>query len=266
VEDEAERPAILGVVQPTENLRMTQSDIWSAHVHAAVDDLTTYLGSTFPILTSQPSGDLVARQLAAGGLVRCWSLVRAMRILEGDRPDVNGLLLRNLWEVSTVGAYVLLGGQAALEEVAGDHARNIRNLVERNDLKTAKDAIDAWSIEPSRVSVEQIATKLGPLLQAAGEHGADATVAYDLLYRSESTFGGHGLGAMTPYVDWTATPWPVVPDRGPITVTHPPAHAGIGALWTVLLAQHVFATFDIGTAILDDLTARVVDVMKEPRK
>jgi len=236
---------------------------WEVQVAQAIAALLQRIDSLLPIMTSRPGGGLLARQLAAGGLVRCVRLIRAMLLLQTAYPDINGLLARNLWETSTLALYALLDDPAAhdpdatddptaLDYLAGDLARNAKVLIERNDLGDLEELVASSGVEPARINLEDVARKLGPLLQKAGDPGAQVTDGYDLLYRSESTYGAiHGIRTMSPYAELTTEPWQLQFEPGPLTVARAIVHPALGALYTTILAQHVAQAFGIGTTQLD---------------
>jgi len=166
--------------------------------------------------------------------------------LERERPDVAGPLQRNAWEIATFGLYVLLGGPDALGHVAGDHTRNVSTLIERNRVTDLQAVIAGWPV-PTRLQMEDVARKLKQLLQAAGEAAADVSGAYDLLYRAESTFGGHGFVVMVPYVDASARPRRIIARPGPITVPHGAVFLGLTGMYTGSLEHHLSRTFGVAT-------------------
>ncbi len=88
---------------------------------------------------------------------------------------------------------------------------------------------------------------------------------YDLVYRAESTFGGHGFGALLAYIDSSADPWTVKRDQGPLVVVSSTAYLGIGALFCGILAHYTFVAFGHGSDALDATAHAVRAVMDHQR-
>ena len=62
-----------------------------------------------------------AEQFAAAGLMRCCALLKGILVLdEASMPALAGILARQHWETWAVSLYVLLGGEEALQVIAGD--------------------------------------------------------------------------------------------------------------------------------------------------
>ena len=155
-------------------------------------------------------------------------------------PDVNGVLARNLWEAVIVGLDLLTDADA-LQRLGGDFQANQRRLVDANaELADLQSVIAARGIDEDRFAVKDAAERVARAIGGSDDAG------YALLYRGESTFGGHGLGLASPYVDLTVEPWRVIPQPGPINVADAKHQLGIAALFTALLAQRVFEAFGIG--------------------
>ncbi len=102
---------------------------WAHHVRRTVGNLLGVLDDALPRLTRRHDADLLPRQMAAAGVARCRALLLGMEMLEEGRPDVMGLLQRNLWEVTMTALYLLLGGPDAVNRLYGQHARQVRSLV-----------------------------------------------------------------------------------------------------------------------------------------
>lgn len=216
------------------------SAVSALEIERLVQELVVAIDRRIEDLTSRPDTTTLPRQLAAGCLQRCCSALGAMRRLRDEFPDMNGVLIRNLWEAVIVGLD-LLTGPDALQRLGGDMQANQRKLADANpELADIRRVIAARGVDEDRFIVKDAAERVA---QAVG--GSD-DAGYAMLYRGESTFGGHGLGLAMPYVDLTREPWRVVPKPGPINVADANAQVGIGALFASLLAQHVFEAFGIG--------------------
>ena len=209
-------------------------------VDQLVVDLLNEIDCRFDDLTSRPDETMVSRQLAAGCLARCRSVLGSMCALQDLFPDVNGVLARNLWEAVIVGLDLLTDADA-LQRLGGDFQANQRRLVDANaELADLQSVIAARGIDEDRFAVKDAAERVARAIGGSDDAG------YALLYRGESTFGGHGLGLASPYVDLTVEPWRVIPQPGPINVADANHQLGIAALFTALLAQRVFEAFGIG--------------------
>jgi hypothetical protein len=239
---------------PSKHYRLTEG------MRKAAQDLCAIIDDRLPLLTSKPHPDLLRRQLAAGGLARARGLLEGLVLLaDGGRPDVVGVLVRTLYETCIVSLYVILGDDAAAFHVMDDYARSVRILSEKYGFPLSQQT-QAWRNrgprtpqEPPpdperRLNYEQIAARVGKLLEAASDPtamGKRATELYDTVYRGESLMSSHaGLGSFSPYVDWHAEPWRIVdrPQRRPKSADDPSV---IGVLLTAHLAGYVFREFGL---------------------
>lgn len=214
------------------------------------DDLLAAIDERLPLLTSRPG--LFARQIAAGGLARCCALNHGMRTLcQEGRSDVVGLLARAVYETVIVSLYVLLKGHQGVLEVAGDHKKFSRILIERNT-ELEPDLIAGWRFDEDKINLEQMTRDLGPLLVEAGDPVGDIQNIYDLGYRAESTFSAHGFGAIARYLDASTAIWRVTPNPGGLLRC---ADARVVCiLYTGALARHLFRVFGVGVWQLDHLS------------
>jgi hypothetical protein len=209
------------------------------HLDRLVDELIEIVDHAVDDLTSRPDDSLLARQLAAGCVLRCRALLLAMRLLEDEHADVNGVLIRNLWEAVIVGLD-LLTDEHALRRLGGDMQANQRKLIDANsELADLRQMIEARGVDEDRFIVEQAAERVANAL------GGSRDAGYSLVYRGESTFGGHGLGLASPYVDLTTTPWRVAKRANPINVADARHQVAIGALFASLLVAYVFEAFGL---------------------
>ncbi len=87
---------------------------------------------------------------------------------------------------------------------------NQRKLIDANsELADLRQMIEARGVDEDRFIVAQAAERVAKAL------GGSRDAGYSLLYRGESTFGGHGLGLASTYVDLTTTPWRVAKRANP---------------------------------------------------
>ena len=199
-----------------------------------------------PALVSSPPDP--ARQFAAAGLMRCCALLRGVCLLEdGGLGAIAGILERQHWETWLVSLHVVLRGDEALHEVAGDDIFWKRLLAERLDLKFAYHP--DWAGKIAKLNFKELADELGPLLAKAGETGdCSGITGYDVTYRVQSLFTVHaGLATIGSYLRYGDTSWSVE--------SNPAApFGGLGltpALHTLHLAKYVFEAFGIPVAALE---------------
>ena len=189
--------------------------------------------------TSHP--DFLNRHLSAGFLARCLALIRGIAVLsDADLDDLCAVLARVLLEACLLGLYVLLAGTDALNDVMGDYRRNIKVLAERNDYETLNELVAAWDQPTGRLNLEQVAKKLGPLLEATGDDKADAIGLYDAVYRFYSTSDVHGVGAVFRYLampDQGVGRINLRPDSGDMTGS---VHLVLSVLYTLYFAKLAF--------------------------
>ncbi len=123
-----------------------------------------------------------------------------------------GILERQHRETWLVSLHVLLRGDEALHEVAGDGVFYKRLLAERLDLKFAYHP--DWEGRVAKLNINQLAETLGPLLIRAGETGdATAVSGYDVTYRVQSLFAVHvGVATIGAYMRYGEVSWSVEPN------------------------------------------------------
>jgi hypothetical protein len=149
---------------------------------------------------------LINQAMAAAGLLRSAELLGEAVELSHLRPSVGAnVLTRSAFEFWLIGNYALYGGVDAVVGIDGQRQRHETLLAKMNYLsqdvvdylKVQQDVLDEAKIEllagvnPSSMSLEQIAIRLGPLiLEATGEQ-ADLLAVYNLIYRTHSTYDAH---------------------------------------------------------------------------
>jgi len=209
--------------------------------------------------TSRP--DFLNRHMSAGFLARCLALMRGIAALgDAGLDDLCAVLARALLEACLLGLYVLLGDLEALNELMGDYQRNVKILADRNDFATLNELVLEWDRVTDRVSLEQVAKKLGPLLEVAGDDGANATGLYDAVYRGHSTFAVHGVGMVFRYLlvqDQDLWRVELRPDPGGMTVS---VHPILAALHTMYFARIAFDQWGYKSEAAADLLARIAVV------
>jgi hypothetical protein len=208
--------------------------------------------------TSSPNS--LNRHLSAGFLARCMALIRGMaRLDQDDIDELGGILCRALLEDCLLGLYVLLGGDEAIRAVLGEYERNVRTLIERNEIEELTEGISDERTS-SRISLEEVSRRLGPLLEAAGDRKADATGLYDAVYRTYSTFHVHGAGSAFRYMVMSEPKiWSIVTRPEPTTMTWS-VHLTLGALYATYFARVAFPKWGYETAPFADLLARVAEL------
>ena len=209
--------------------------------------------------TSHP--DFLNRHLSAGFLARCLALMRGIAALgDAGLDDLCAVLARVLLEACLLGLYILLGGIDALNELMGDYQRNVKILADRNESETLDQLVLEWDRATDRVSLEQIAKKLGPLLEATGDIGADATGLYDAVYRGHSTFAVHGVGTVIRHLvvqDLDIWRVDLRPDPGGMTAS---VNLILAALHTMYFARIAFEKWGYSSGLAASLLDRIAAV------
>lgn len=223
------------------------------NLREAVRELLELVDKQAPYLESQPNQ--APRQFAAAGLMRCGALLRSVCVLEdAGLGPVTGILERQHWETWLVSLHVILRGDEALHEVAGDDIFWKRLLSEKLNLGFAYH--EDWEGKVAKLNFKKLADELKPLLVKAGESGnPDGATGYDATYRVQSLFAVHaGLATIGSYLRYGEKAWGVVP--------HPPAPfprpTQIPALHTSHLAQYVFKAFGLPTEALDPISEKLL--------
>jgi hypothetical protein len=126
---------------------------WSIQFVEKVDELLSLIYSNESYLKSSP--DQAPRQLAAAGLMRCCALLRSVRLLEESGLGVvAGVLERAHWETRLVSFHALLGGEEALQKIAGDDIYWKRILAKKFDLGAYHDD---WRGKVEKLNVWKLA-------------------------------------------------------------------------------------------------------------
>jgi hypothetical protein len=259
----------------------------------AINALDPIIRRWQPKLQAEASFDALPRVLAAGALARSAAILRSARaLLQAGELEGIGYLVRGAWETSLVGMYVLVDGFRGVLRLNADQARQELALTRANDVEPEVIAIlddrmsdlvanerrrraaagdqegaDAFT-KFERLKVADLARVLGPQLVEHGfEEDADAAAAYDLLYRSHSTYDTHGLAAIERHVRFGSD--------GRLGIKADPdgwidAHraTALVTLYVGLLAKYVLRTFGLpdgeaeATAVLDELHG-LLDSLKQ---
>lgn len=199
-----------------------------------------------------------ARQLAAAGLMRCCALLRAVRLLEESGLGViAGVLERAHWETWLVSLHVLLGGEEAIQKIAGDDIYWKRVLAKKFDLGAYHDD---WKGKVEKLNVWKLSEDLKPLMIAAGEEGnPDGTTAYDITFRVQSLFAAHAcLSSFGHFMDYGDKEWRVVAEPPPQF----PVPAPTPALNTAHLARYVFKAFGLAEKDLEQIGDELLEMVK----
>lgn len=191
--------------------------------------------------------------------MRCCALLRGVCVLEDAGLGVlAGILERQHWETWLLSMHVVLRGDEAINEIAGDDLKYKRLLSDKLALNI--DYHPDLDVEPGQLNVYKLAEQLGPLLEKAGETGnTSGVMGYDVTYRVQSTFAVHAnlstFGAHLKYGDevWGVEPNPPAPfDMLGMTP----------ALHTLHLARYVFMKFGIPTGDIDSLGDQLLAFVK----
>jgi len=191
--------------------------------------------------------------------MRCCALLRGVCVLEdAGLGALAGILERQHWETWLLSMHVVLRGDEALQEIAGDDIKYKRLLSDKLALNI--DYHPDWDGKTEKLNVCELAKQLGPLLEKAGEAGnAGGETAYDATYRVQSTFAVHAnLATIGAYLKYGATSWGVEPNP-----TAPFGALGMTpALHTLHLARYVFEKFGISTGEIESLGDRLLAFVK----
>lgn len=164
---------------------------WDAR-YVAIRAVAGVVDDSLQFLTS--SDQFSRRQVAAAYLARCRRLLEGLDQLRSiGMPDLAALPLRPFWECWVRGMWILLGGEAALDEAIA----NYKLETERHDrlARLELPGIGEWRGQGKEArAIDQVARDVGACLEADGDVDAKKhmSFAYDLLYRNESARNLHG--------------------------------------------------------------------------
>jgi hypothetical protein len=187
--------------------------------------------------------------------MRCCSLLRGICVLEdAGLAAVAAILERQHWETWLVSLYVILRGQEALGEVAGDDIFWKRLLSEKLDLGFAYH--ENWEGKPAKLNFKKLYDDLQPLLESAGEPASPkGPRGYDITYRVQSLFAVHaGLATIGSYLRYGEKTWTVVRNPAPSF----PRVSQTPALHTAHLAKHVFKSFGLPSEELEPIWNKII--------
>ncbi len=204
------------------------------------EKIASAIESRAPHLTSTP--EQMSRHVAAAGLLRCCVLLRGILALDdADLSILGHILARQHWETWLVTFHVLVRGDDALQDIAGDDIHWKRTLSKALQLGSLYQP--QWAGSEGRLNYKNLADQLSALLQKAGEPPlAEGMNPYDISYRVQSLFAVHAnlatIGAHIVYGDqtWSLKTNPPDPFGEP---------AATPALHTAHLARYVFKEFGV---------------------
>src|SRR5207247_2325705 len=125
---------------------------------------------------------------------RCRAILKALLVLERERPDTMGALMRTQWETIVLALYLLRGDVEAVAIGGQELRRNIRTMNDRSPKLTMNVDLSWIPTTATPYKIEQIALEVQRLYP--NELGAALASRYDYEFRMESTFGLHGIGPM----------------------------------------------------------------------
>jgi hypothetical protein len=223
-----------------------------------IRDLLALIDQHVGSLESLP--EQAPREFAAAGLMRSCSLLRGICVLEdAGLGPVAAILARQHWETWLVSLYVILRGQEALGEVAGDDIFWKRLLSEKLNLGFAYH--ENWEGKAAKLNFKKLYDDLQPLLESAGEPASpDGARGYDVTYRVQSLFAVHaGLATIGSYLRYGDNTWTVV--RNPAASF--PRVSQTPALHTAHLAKHVFKSFGLSIEELEPIWDKLIKMKGE---
>jgi len=198
------------------------------------------------------SGDtFLVRQMGAGCLARCRAVLESILLVAPVRPDVVGWLNRNILESFTVGVLCLLGSE---RDIAGLRNSLTGNLaVQAAALGKAPLTAKPAKGDP-KFNVEVGLRRVEQLIAEAGRPSKSVGKMYDVVYRAESTLGGHGLGLAFPYLRDAPGPVNALEPRPGSVNSNPVADVVLGATLTGWLAHETFERFGISSESLKNVS------------
>lgn len=216
-----------------------------------------------PVLCSKP--ERAPRQYAAAALARCNRLLAAMFLLrDGDFPDIIGVLFRSLLECWYLGMYFLLAPEEASEKANAAHVHQLGKLDETKwgDIGAVIEQMEIE--EPKALAWDQVAIRVGKLLDESGDIGARTTAEglYEVIYRGESMMSVHGgLGTLNGHIETGAESLSLretrlEPDDGGLRIR-------LGAPLLEALARAVAGEFGLSRTEIDRLGALLADESPE---
>jgi hypothetical protein len=225
------------------------------NLREGVRDLLALIDQHVASLESPP--EQAPREFAAAGLMRCCSLLSGICVLEdAGLAAVEAILERQHWETWLVSLYVLLRGQEALGEVAGDDIFWKRVLSEKLNLGFAYH--ENWEGKPAKLNFKKLYHDLQLLLEIAGEPASPGGAqGYDVTYRVQSQFAVHaGLATIGSYLRYGEKTWTVVRNPGPLF----PRVSQTPALHTAHLARYVFKSFGLPIEELEPICDTLINM------
>ena len=174
---------------------------------------------------------------------------------------IAGVLERAHWETWLVSLHALLGGEDALQKIAGDDIHWKRILAKKFDLGAYHDD---WKGKVEKLNVWKLADELKPLMLAAGEEGnPDGTTAYDITFRVQSLFAAHAcLASFSHFVDYGEGEWKAVAYPPPPF----PVPAPTPALHTAHLGRYVFKAFGLPVEDIERIGDELLALVRESQQ
>ena len=198
-----------------------------------------------------------AEQFAAAGLMRCCALLKGILVLDEARmPALAGNLARQHWETWCVSLYVLLGGDEALQVIAGDDIYWKRRLSKKLRLER-DDYRPDWTGKPTKLNYKDLHDRLlEQLRERESVDGPAGVTGYDVIYSYESLVSAHAnlttIGGHLVYGD---------DDEWAVSVDSSQTQDNVAVapvLYTVHLAHYVFKEFGINGDAMDPFVANLV--------
>lgn len=198
------------------------------------------------LATMSSSPHELPRHFAAMALAKAVRLCRGMLTLQGNElEDVVDATLRLVAEHTTLGMYLLYGGDAAFEEVRGAHVHGLA-LIDRATGST-NPLVAAWTGPRRRLHWENLMHKTVPdlIVAATGDQSAHQAFVqlYDEIYRGQSLLAAHaGVGTIARHLTTAADGTRRVNPAGYLIEDGTGAIVMAGSL-IGLLATHVLMAF-----------------------
>lgn len=214
--------------------------------------------------------------VATSAMARAADLLEEALFLADDHPSPGAnILVRSAFECWLVGAFALFGGDDALIRIEVERRRNEWNLADKNNASThtlafldeqrADLAVLALKLlgteKPEGVDFQKIAQELQPLIkdQTPDHEEADISAAYDLLYRSHSTYDAHPWKVLGQYLTESALGLKVVPAVPWIDPVQSVAHM---AMYLANLGRWIDCARGRDGEAWSEATTRLVDLLR----
>ncbi len=268
-------PATLGTVAPDDIPAEVE------HVLTAIEALLDHLDGRQPLFTSRI--EEAHRQYAAAALCRGCAMVRSGLItLRAGQVEAVGVLARTAWECWLIGTFLVCGGAKSFVRLEAEQLRQNSNVARLNGFPSAvlnerwselrkteryrrilEDGLSTDDSSPvtfDKLTVEQLAREVGPMIPAAMGGPADVIGIYDKFYRAHSAWDTHGIQALDRRIALLAEDGRIEL-KAAVGWLEPEKPLATATAYLALLARQIFHEFGISPRKLDDLAEALLTHM-----